>query len=367
MRSVFIPGLVCAVLSVSAASAAPQTRNVVLLTLDGVRTQEIFAGMDDAVAKHSAEHVYSEIATGRQRYWADTPEERRNLLMPWFWGTLVPSGMLFGDAATGSHMLVRNKIKWSSPGYAEILTGQLQPAVVDNSLQRYPARTVLEYVLESKKLDRTQVAEIGSWDGFGYAAASRDGAFVMNSGYESFPKGVGTPEIDRLVALRRDVMELWEESSNDGVTYHIAKQYLQTYKPRLLWIGFSQSDDWAHADRYDRELDYLHLADRLIEDLWTTLQSLPDYKDRTTLIVTTDHGRGLGPTDWQEHDATIPGSEAIWLAVIGPDTPALGERVPAGTVHQSDIAATIVELFGLEPAAFNPDAGPPLPGVVNTR
>ena len=49
------------------------------------------------------------------------------------------------------------------------------------------------------------------------------------------------------------------------------------------------------------------------------------------------------------------------------DLPALGEHVPAGTVHQSDIAATVVELFGLDPAAFNPDAGPPLPGVVNNR
>lgn len=367
MRHALLVCLVCAVFPAAVAGAGPRTRNVVLVTLDGVRTQEIFAGMDAKIAEHSAEQEYSDIETGRKRYWAATPQERRKLLMPFFWGTLVPSGMLFGDADTGSRMLVRNSVKWSSPGYAEILTGQPQPDVVDNSLRRYPARTVLEYIREAKNLDKTRVAEIGSWDGFGYAAASRGGAFVMNSGYESFPKGVGTPEIDELVDLRRDVMELWDESSNDAITYRIARRYLLTYKPKLLWIGFSQSDDWAHADRYDRLLDYLHLADRLLEDLWTTLQALPAYKGRTTLIVTTDHGRGLGPTDWQEHDETIPGSEAIWLAVIGPDTPALGERVPAGTVHQSDIAATVVELFGLDPAAFNPDAGPPLPGVVNTQ
>jgi Sulfatase len=367
MRNALIVCIVCAVFSAAAARAEPRTRNVVLVTLDGVRTQEIFGGMDDAIAKHSAEQMYSDIETGRQRYWADTPELRRKRLMPFFWGALVPSGMLFGNADAGSHMLVRNSVKWSSPGYAEILTGEPQPDVVDNSLRRYPARTVLEYIETAKKLGKTQVAEIGSWDGFGYAAASRDGAFVMNSGYEAFPKETSTPGIDELVGLRRDVMELWDESSNDAITYRIAKQYLRAYRPRLLWIGYSQSDDWAHADRYDRVLDYLHLADRLIEDLWNTLQSLPAYKDQTTLIVTTDHGRGLTPTDWQEHDETIPGSEAIWLAVIGPDTPALGDHVPAGTVHQSDIAATIVELFGLEPAAFNPDAGPPLPQVVSAE
>ncbi len=134
-----------------------------------------------------------------------------------------------------------------------------------------------------------------------------------------------------------------------------------------MWLGLSQSDDWAHADRYDRLIEYLHLADRQLQDLWTTIESHPTYRGKTTLIITTDHGRGLEATDWAEHDATIDGSDVIWLAVIGPDTPALGDDVPAGTVYQADIAATILQLLGLDPDTFNPDAGPPLPGVMSNK
>jgi hypothetical protein len=356
--------LVCNLVSATLLAAETRTRNVILVTLDGVRTQEIFSGMDPIVAARSAAQVYSEIETGRERYWAETPEARRKLLMPFFWGTLVPSGMLFGDTATGSDMQVRNSYKFSSPGYAEMLTGEAQPDVDDNVALRFPATTVLEYVTAALQLDKQQVAQIGSWDIFEFLAASKDDVFVMNGGYAEFPAEFSTPEIDRLIQLRRDVMQLWEESSNDSLTYYISKDYLLEHEPRLLWLGMSQSDDWAHADRYDRLLDYLHLTDQLLQDLWSTLQAHPAYRGTTTLIVTTDHGRGLGPVDWAEHDETIPGSEDIWLAIIGPDTPPLGTKVPAGTVYQADIAATIVALFGLDPAKFNPNAGPVLPGVI---
>ena len=79
-------------------------------------------------------------------------------------------------------------------------------------------------------------------------------------------------------------------------------------------------------------------------------------------FATTDHGRGLTPADWAEHDATIPGSGDIWLAVIGPDTPDRGEVAPAPPATQSDIAATMLQFFNLDYRDFNPQAGPPVPG-----
>ena len=33
-------------------------------------------------------------------------------------------------------------------------------------------------------------------------------------------------------------------------------------------------------------------ADRFIERIWQTVQSMPEYANRTTLVLTTDHGRG---------------------------------------------------------------------------
>jgi hypothetical protein len=271
--------------------------------------------------------------------------------------------VILGNAEHGSRVKVRNAIKWSSPGYIEIMTGAARPDVVDNTLVRYPYRTIAEYIVSELKLEKSQIAQFGSWDGFKLAASSRDDAFVMNGAYEALPPDLSTPDMDTLVALRRDIQGLWEESSNDVLTFRLAQSYLARHKPRFLWLGLSQSDDWAHAARYDRLLDYLHLADRLLSELWAALQADDAYRDKTTLIITTDHGRGRAPDDWMEHDETIPGSEDIWIAVIGPDTPATGEVHRSATVHQADVAPTIARLLQLDPQDFNPEAGPPIAAV----
>lgn len=356
--------IVAGLLLGSAARAELRTENVILVTLDGVRAQEFFEGMSAALAEHAAKDENSEIELARQRYWRDTREARREALMPFFWGTLAPMGVVYGDGEEGSRVVVQNKIKWSSPGYSELLTGMPQPDVVDNSLVRYPHETILEYVRQALDLEYQEVAQIGSWDGFRTIAASRDDAFLMNGAYDAIPARYATPQMDELVRLRRRVMGLWEESSNDALTMELALAYLAHNKPRFMWIGLSQSDDWAHADRYDRLLDCLHLTDSMLEDLWKALQGTEQYRNRTTLIVTTDHGRGLTGADWSEHDESIPGSENVWVAVIGPDTPDRGIVAPAATLHQGDVAATILQFFGLAIADFNPDAGPPIPGTL---
>jgi arylsulfatase A-like enzyme len=203
------------------------------------------------------------------------------------------------------------------------------------------------------------VVQVGSWEGFRLAAASRDDAFLMVGAHDSVPAPWGTPEIDLLAELRREVMGLWEEGSNDALTYRMAKAYLRQNQPRVLWLALVNSDDWAHADRYDRYLAYLSRADAQIGDLWNTLQGMDEYRDRTTLIITTDHGRGLRGADWAEHDITIPGSDDIWLAVVGPDTPDRGEVREAGTLYQGQVAGTLLQFLGLEVRELDPQALPP--------
>jgi Type I phosphodiesterase / nucleotide pyrophosphatase len=351
----------CAAVLASRAWATPlATTNIVLLTLDGVRIQELFYGMDAAIAASDEHSGIDDIDVVRQRYWRDTPQARREALMPNFWRNLAPLGIVLGDQARGSTVQVRNDQWFSYPGYSEILTGMPQPDVRSNDLVRYPHVTVLQYLGEALRAKPTDIAQIGSWDGFKMAASSVDDAFFMNGAYEPMPAALSTPEMDELVELRKQVMELWEEGSNDVLTTRLALAYLRRERPRVLWLGLSQSDDWAHARRYDRLLDYLHLADTLLAELWSTLQSIDQYRDKTTLIITTDHGRGRTPKDWTEHDAGIEGSQDIWIAIIGPDTPQVGELAPADTVHQSDIAATMLQLLGFDYRDYNPAAGPPI-------
>lgn len=341
-----------------------RTRNVVLVTLDGVRTQEIFGGLDETIAEHDARQVYSDIAAMRERFGAATPQARREKLLPSFWKTLAPEGMVFGSAAHGNHLQAENRVLWSAPGYAEMLTGRARPDIVDNTERRYPYRTALEFAREALGLDFAEVAQIGSSDTYSLAAASRDDAFLMIGTYDALPPRYSTPELDRLAHLRREVMGLWDEGSNDALTFRLALGFLERHRPRFLWLALVNSDDWAHADRYDRYLAYLHRTDALLGELWVKLQSMKRYRDCTTLVVTTDHGRGPGAKDWREHDITIPGSEALWLAVIGPDTPDLGEVTTPGTFRQGQVAATLLQFLGLDFRDFVADALPPITGVM---
>jgi len=359
---------VSALVAGPAAAAAPHaTQNIVLVTLDGVRTQEFFTGMDETIAASEEDSGIDEIEVVRKRYWRDTPEARREALMPQLWHTLAPQGVVLGNKARGSSVQVRNDQWFSYPGYSEIMTGRPQPDVRSNDIVRYPHVTVLQYLRRKMSLGPAQVAQIGSWDGFKMAASSVDDAFFMSGAYDLIPAPLNTPEMDQLGGLRKDVMELWEEGSNDVLTTRIALAFIRKNQPRILWLGLGQSDDWAHARRYDRLLDYLHLADGLLAELWSTLQSLDQYRDKTTLIITTDHGRGLTPKNWTDHDAGIEGSEDIWIVVIGPDTPHKGELSATASVHQSDIAATMLQLLGLDYRDFDPDAGPPIAAAINAE
>jgi hypothetical protein len=111
-------------------------------------------------------------------------------------------------------------------------------------------------------------------------------------------------------------------------------------------------------------LQSAHQFDQFVAELWNTLQALPAYRGCTTFIITTDHGRGSGLTDWKEHGVDQPGSENIWIAVIGPDTAPLGEREHSGELHQAQIAATVAAFLGKDYRKAEPLAAPPLAGVV---
>jgi hypothetical protein len=71
--------------------------------------------------------------------------------------------------------------------------------------------------------------------------------------------------------------------------------------------------------------------------------------------------------DWKDHGVDQKGSENIWIAVIGPDTPPLGERHNVASVTQSQIAATIAALLGEDYGAAVPKAAKPLLDVLTTH
>ena len=144
----------------------------------------------------------------------------------------------------------------------------------------------------------------------------------------------------------------------DILTYHYAIEYLKKNSPRLMFIGFDETDDFAHMGMYDRYLMTAHQADKVIGDLWKWLQIQPQYKGQTTLLITCDHGRGASVNDqWHDHGSKTVGSNQTWFAILGPDTPAKGE-ITSGQYYTSQLAKTIAMLLNFD--YNNPKAGQPL-------
>jgi hypothetical protein len=339
-------------------------RNVVLITVDGLRTEEFFGGIDERVlasAENSGIEYESESERVRAAYGGSSPELSRSALMPFLWTELAPNGVVLGDENKGGGVRVTNRELFSAPGYVEILTGEPHHDVVSNDLIRYPYPSFMDYAKAGLGLGYTDVATIGSWEGFALLSSSRSDSFFTNAGFEEVAPEYATERMVWLGEIQHDIISLWPEGRSDAVSFGMAVETIQKFKPRVLYIAFGETDDWAHQRRYDRYLDYIHVFDSYVARLWTLLQGLDEYRDNTTLIITTDHGRPHDPREWVEHGAGMPGSEAIWIAMIGPDVPHRGEIAPATPVTQSDVAATALKALGLDYREFNPKMGPPIP------
>jgi hypothetical protein len=337
------------------------------VTLDGVRTQEIFAGMDSVIAASGEQGGVKDLERLRRDYWRSTPEERRRTLMPFLWDSLVPRGMILGNARLGSGVTITNAHGFSAPGYQEILTGKAQPDVTTNHPVRYSHETVLEYVQRRLGLSPEAVAAFTSWENFRFYVSSRPDAFLVNAGFDTLPSALATPELRQLTLLEGRAEPLWDEARLDAFTGAMAAGYLSRHHPRVVYIGMNDTDDLAHSRRYDRVLDALHALDGFLRDLWHQVRATPAYRGRTTLIVTTDHGRGQGAKDWTDHGEEVPGSPDIWVAVMGPDTPPQGEVASRPGVHQADVAATLLTCLGLDWREWSREIGPPIPGACGVQ
>ncbi|MDB6038044.1 MAG: putative superfamily protein, partial [Verrucomicrobiales bacterium] len=302
----------------------------------------------------------------RKMYWRETSQERRKALLPFFWTQIATHGQLFGNQAVGSVVRVSNGKNFSYPGYNEIVTGIADPRVDSNDKKPNPNLNVFEW-LNSRSQFKRKVAVFGSWDVFPYIFNIERSRLPIWPAWEGrfTEREIQVPKY--LTELVRDTTPVWHDIIHDSFLFHAIPGYLKREKPRAVFIGFGETDEWAHAGRYDLYLQAAHLVDRFVKDLWERAQSMPQYRDKTTFIITADHGRGSGLIDWKSHGEKIAGSDGDWLAVIGPDTPALGERQQSTMYAQSQLAATIAALLGENFRPASPASGPPIHELLGKR
>lgn len=331
--------------------------NVIFITWDGFRWQEFFSGAEKALISKELGGV-PEVKETRDAFWAETPEARREKLLPFVWGKIAKEGQIFGDPAKKAAAKITNGLKFSYPGYNEMLTGYPNPAIISNAKVANPNVNVLEHLHRQKEF-AGKVAAFATWDVIEYVLNRERSGMVVHTGWIPLRDEPFTPGQKQVNEMVRDLPRLWRGNCFDVVTYTAAKEHLLKHKPRVLYIGMGETDEWAHAKRYDLYLEAAQRSDRQLQELWEILQTEPQYKGKTTVILTTDHGRGDG-AQWTNHGPTTAGAEFVWMAAFGADVPALGVRSEVA-VTQSQIAATLAAAVGVDYCKAYPRAAAPLP------
>lgn len=348
--------------SLSARAAELKTQNVFLIISDGLRWQEVFRGAEELLMNAKNGGVKDTNAIHRE-FWRATPQARREALLPFFWSEIAKRGQIFGNQDKGSVVTVTNGRKFSYPGYNEILTGSPDARIDSNAKKPNPNVTVFEW-LNARPALANRAAVFGTWDVFPYIFNVERSHLPIWPAWESKFGNDQIPPPQSVAALLPDTTQIWEGVIFDSFLFHAANDYLIRKQPRLLFVGFGETDEWAHAGRYDHYLTTARHMDDFVRRLWFTAQSMPQYRDKTTIIITADHGRGAGPSEWKDHGEKIAGAEGDWIAVLGPDTQALGERTQKERLTQSQIAATIAALLGEDYRAAFPKVGVPMADIL---
>lgn len=349
--------------------------NLVLITVDGLRWQEIFRGVDQRLLND--EHFTKQPEPLRAAFIAPTAQEARTKLFPFLWSTLAREGVLIGNRDASSLMEVTNDWYFSYPGYNEILTGRADPGIDSNKAIPNPNVTFLEW-LNRQPAFRNKVMAFGSWDLFPAIINTERSGIPVNAGFAKASGKLSARET-WLNDLQTKIPSPWANVRLDAFTHEYALEALRRKKPRVLYIAYGETDDFAHDGRFDHYINAAHRFDSFVDELWRELQTQRHYRNRTLLIITTDHGRGELPLEsWQHHGSVraikgylnspimaayqdgIVGAGHIWFAAIGPGVRAAGEIQKEGSWYQDQVAATALYGLGLNPGNYHSGIGSPM-------
>ena len=337
--------------AVVANAQQPNKTKVVLITLDGLRWQEMFSGADPALISNK-DYVHDTLLL-KQLFWNNDPNVRRKLLMPFLWGTVINMGQIHGNRNLGSKMNLTNSMWFSYPGYNEILTGQADDKrIVSNDKINNPNTTILESYNNSAE-GNGKVAAFGSWDVFPYIVNEERSKVPVNAGFEMAKERPNDRELF-LNVLQKQIPSPWSSVRLDAFTHHYALEYMKKNHPNLVYIAYGETDDFAHEGDYQAYLKSTNTTDNFIKELWEFTQTDDYYKNETVFIITTDHGRGTEPIrSWRDHGSQVDGADQVWLVVFGKNILPKGEIASEKQLFTNQIAPTIAKWMDFKLDAKN--------------
>lgn len=309
-------------LATTSTDTVPRDGRVIVVTLDGVRWQDVFEGSD--------------------RTFGGEPTSPPEALMPRAHQLVATRGMALGATRDGCgtvHTAGASNV--SLPGYIEIFTGH-PSRCLDNNCDG-PAETVFD---EAARAGAAGVASIGSWEVL-TKSVTGGGTGVFTSTGRNWPEAApATGRLGELVAVGQsaDPYPGHGEYRPDAATAAIALEYYRVAKPALFHVGLGDTDEYGHRNEYASYLTALRRADDLIGDLADLLDTMGDEGRKTTVFVTPDHGRN---SDFRDHGVFRPESARTFLLAFGGGIPVRGVACPARDITLADIAPTVRVLMGL--------------------
>ena len=335
-------------LTIALCSQAQDDQKLIVVTSDGVRWQDVFKGLDPAIASDKRFNQ-GDSAGLFERFGGATAEERRARLMPFTWGTIASKGRIHGNRAHDNKVDVSNPHWFSYPGYSELMTGQVDTSINTNDYPPNPYVNLLEY-LNRRPGYKGKVAAFAAWDAFDRILNEERAGFPVINGFDDNSKASKSPEMRLINDMLQDSYRPWGMvESQDVFIHYSAFTHLRQARPKVLYIAYGDTDEFAHHAQYKFYIEAIRQLDKFLSDIWNWVQSQPEYRDRTTLLVTTDHGRGdLDKSQWTDHGRSVPDASQSWFMVMGPKVKAGGEIKTPGTYHTKQFAQTAAKLMGLE-------------------
>src|SRR5690625_4208938 len=380
-KLIFIPFLLISLFSCSQNSDLPQKnldnikdeyhKKVVVITLDGVRWQEVFRGADSTLlADYGSEQ-------GKEIFWSDDKEIRKNKLFDTNFFANI--GSLYGNRDKGSPVYVKNSHRISYPGYHEIFTGNIG-GVASNAATENPHETVFEYINRQPGYDEiTDVQVYAMWKRMRELFRVQSSKFMLFSPMqieygqpketinlmhwmtENFRQNLEGKDIDEFDVDYEEIISTFnnihgdllpfgrnilESEQTELLLYATGKEFMKKTKPKATYFQFSLSDSFGHSGKYEDHLKSIHNVSVFIKDLIQYIDNDPFYAGKTSILITTDHGRGIGG-NWKRHGGHVSRSDEIWFVLINPEESAKGEVSDTRQYYQIQFAPTMGELIGI--------------------
>jgi hypothetical protein len=335
---------------------AQQAENIIIITTDGLRWHELFEGMDPVIA-NDRKFNQGDSTYIFKKYWSEDIKERREKLMPFIWSNIASKGQLYGNRNHGNKVNNANPYWFSYPGYSEIMTGYGDPAINSNDYEANPHVTLLEFLNQQPKL-KGKVAAFGAWEAFDRILNEKRSGIPVASAFDKVGGNNPTEQQKLINNMLTDSYKIWKkEECFDVFTQYEAMEELKANKPKVLYVAYGETDEWAHAAQYRSYLDAAHQVDAWVKQIWDFVQNDPKYKNKTALFITTDHGRGDKiKKEWTSHGSSIQDASEIWFAAMGPGISGKGEIKVEGQLYQQQFAQTIAKLIGYTYKAEHPIA-----------